>query len=90
MAINPDDVEALLSAPNDRLYDEALLRILNQVDADLAELLAAIEAPSGVTPGTYGNSLSVPVISVDERGRVTDVTAASIPDPVAMAIIFGA
>jgi hypothetical protein len=46
--------------------------------------------PTGVDPGTYGDSLNVPVVTVDEHGRVTDVTNATLTDPVAMAIIFGA
>lgn len=35
-------------------------------------------ANSGVSAGTYGSSSSVPVITVDSKGRVTSVTTASI------------
>jgi hypothetical protein len=45
---------------------------------------------TAVDPGTYGGGLTVPVITVDQKGRLTSVTTASIPDPVAMAIVFGA
>ena len=34
-------------------------------------------AATGVTPGTYGSSLSIPVITVDAKGRVTGVTTAT-------------
>ena len=43
-----------------------------------------------VTPGSYGASGAVPVISVDQKGRITGLATASIEDPVAMAIVFGA
>lgn len=33
---------------------------------------------TGVTPGTYGSSVSVPVFTVDAKGRVTQVTTADI------------
>ncbi len=46
--------------------------------------------PSGATPGTYGSASAVPVVTVDAQGRITNVSTASIPDPVAMAIVFGA
>ena len=29
---------------------------------------------SGVTPGTYGNNLAIPVITVDSKGRITTLT----------------
>jgi hypothetical protein len=29
---------------------------------------------SGVTPGTYGNNLAIPVITVDGKGRITTLT----------------
>jgi hypothetical protein len=45
---------------------------------------------TAVDPGSYGGGLTVPVITVDQKGRLTGVTTASIPDPVAMAIVFGA
>ena len=45
---------------------------------------------TAVTPGTYGGGLTVPVVTVDQKGRLTSVATASIPDPVAMAIVFGA
>lgn len=35
-------------------------------------------ANSGVTAGTYGSSTSVPVVTVDAKGRVTGVTTSSI------------
>ncbi len=35
-------------------------------------------APSGAVPGTYGNELNIPQITVDDRGRVTGITNRSI------------
>jgi len=35
-------------------------------------------AASGVSAGTYGSSTLVPVVSVDDKGRVTNVTTANI------------
>ena len=37
-----------------------------------------INASSGVTAGTYGSTTSVPVITVDTRGRVTSLTTSTI------------
>ena len=34
--------------------------------------------PTGVTAGTYGNSTTVPVVTVDSNGRVTNVTTSSV------------
>lgn len=36
-------------------------------------------APTGVGAGTYGNGTSIPVISVDQYGRIASVAATSIP-----------
>lgn len=41
---------------------------------------------TGVTPGAY----SLPVVTVDAKGRITDIASSTIEDPVAMAIVFGA
>lgn len=47
-------------------------------------------ADTAVTPGSYGSSSGVPVITVDQKGRITAASTAAIPDAVAMAIVFGA
>ena len=33
---------------------------------------------TGVTPGTYGSSLEIPILTVDSQGRVTSVSSAAI------------
>lgn len=35
-------------------------------------------ANSGVSSGTYGSGLAIPIISVDEKGRITSVTTSTI------------
>ena len=40
--------------------------------------LAVTLSNSGVVAGVYGNTTSVPVVTVDAKGRVTDVAAASL------------
>ena len=37
----------------------------------------AMPNQSGVTPGNYGSSTSVPVITVDQQGRITSISTAS-------------
>lgn len=41
-------------------------------------LAAARLATSGVTPGQYGTSSAIPVITVDDRGRVTAMSTTSV------------
>jgi hypothetical protein len=41
--------------------------------------VGTIDMPNVGTPGTYGSSTSVPVITTDAQGRVSSVTSASIP-----------
>lgn len=36
--------------------------------------------PTGVTPGIYGSNLLIPRITVDDRGRITDISQQTIPD----------
>lgn len=36
--------------------------------------------PTGVTPGIYGSNLLIPRITVDDRGRITNVSQQTIPD----------
>ncbi len=40
--------------------------------------LALTLANSGVTAGTYGNTTAIPVVTVDQKGRVTSITTNSI------------
>lgn len=40
-----------------------------------------------VTPGTYGDSLTVPQVTVDQKGRLTEVVAVPIEFPVATATL---
>lgn len=47
-------------------------------------------ADTAVTPGSYGSASGVPVITIDQKGRITAASTAAIPDAVAMAIVFGA
>jgi hypothetical protein len=35
-------------------------------------------APSGVTAGTYGSNISIPTVTVDDKGRITNVTTNSV------------
>lgn len=58
---------------------------------ELASAGAAVQlTDTAVTPGTYGGAGSVPVLTVDQKGRITAASVASLEDPVAMAIVFGA
>jgi hypothetical protein len=41
--------------------------------------LATTLANSGVSSGTYGTSTSVPIITVDSKGRITSATTTNIP-----------
>ena len=42
--------------------------------------------PTGVLPGTYGNSLQIPVITIDSKGRVTSATTTDIKEAVEDAV----
>jgi hypothetical protein len=48
------------------------------IDGSAAATGALTLANSGVTAGTYGSSTSVPVVTVDAKGRVTGVTTSAI------------
>ncbi len=37
-------------------------------------------SPTGVTPGTYGNELNIPQITVDDRGRILFISNRSVGD----------
>lgn len=37
-------------------------------------------ADTPVTPGTYGSATAVPVLTIDQQGRITEATTAAIPD----------
>jgi phage-related tail fiber protein len=40
--------------------------------------ISALLANSGVTAGTYGNTTAIPVVTVDAKGRVTNLTTSTI------------
>jgi len=46
-------------------------------------------ANTGVTPNTYGSNSQVPVITVDSKGRVTNVTTSSINYPSQYITLYG-
>lgn len=50
----------------------------NASNIDSGTLSAVRLSDSGVTANTYGSSSSIPVITVDEKGRLTSVTTASV------------
>lgn len=57
-------------------------------------IIASQIAPTGVTASLYGNSIAIPVITVDQQGRITTATtapldAASTGKAIAMAMVFG-
>lgn len=41
-------------------------------------------APTGVEPGSYGSATKIPVLTVDEKGRVTGVTLVDVVAPVSL------
>lgn len=43
-----------------------------------AGTIATTLADSGVTPGTYGDSAHIPVVAVDEKGRVTSASEVAV------------
>ncbi len=50
------------------------IRLWNVIRA----VMAALEEGTGVVPGTYGSATHVPRITVDQQGRVTEVTEEEI------------
>lgn len=57
--------------------------LVSAIAADIKDIRNSIPAPyeppnSGVTAATYGNSASVPVTTVDAKGRVTKVVNTAI------------
>jgi len=84
LATRIDDAEAQLAQAKtfdpvgtglDATDSDCALRQTWQI-ADLAHHKLA--EPSGVTPGTYGGGTAAPVLTVDERGRVTGAATAPI------------
>jgi len=54
-------------------------------DVTIAENGAVTLANSGVTAGTYGSATAVPQITVDAKGRITEVTAIDIQTSLSLA-----
>ena len=52
----------------------AITSLTGDVTATGPGVSTATLAASGVTPGTYGSSTTVPVVTVDAKGRITSVT----------------
>lgn len=61
-----------------KLEANQLITLSGDASGSGTTAIAVTLANSGVTAGIYGSSTSVPVITVDAKGRVTDVTTSAI------------
>jgi hypothetical protein len=59
-------------------YSNATTYASNASNITTGTLTANVLATSGVTANTYGNSSSIPVITIDDKGRITSATTNAV------------
>lgn len=62
----------------DQAYTNATIFASNATNINTGTLTATVLPLSGVTANTYGNSSSIPVITVDQTGRITNVGTSAV------------
>ena len=76
--ISNDPTKALTAAQGYKLQNEiGDVNNLNPFFPNLVTAINAVNAPTGVTPGTYGNGLNVAQFAVNAQGRIT--SAINVP-----------
>lgn len=84
LAGNADTASALQAARNFSITGDITAPAIS-FDGTGAVALVSNLANTGVTAGTYGNTSTIPVLTVDAKGRVTSVTNTSIATTLAVA-----
>lgn len=86
--ISNDPTTALTAAQGYKLQNEiGDPSLLNPPASNLVTAINAVAAPTGVTTGTYGNSLNVGQFTVNAQGRIT--LASNVPIALATTVAHG-
>lgn len=72
------ELNSISTSQIDGLADSAIIDTTNASNITSGALSSAQLPASGVTSGSYGSSTEIPVLGVDEKGRLTAIATAAI------------